>query len=310
MYIMMMFCRLYGKDDTSQFFLPWVLLIHTVAEGFSFDWAKLLSESLASRITKYRAHKTSGKTSSFFMSFYIMDAICFMTPFPLMRWSWTPTNAEPIHVYHLKLWEDKAKEFVYEIFNWVMVPMHVSIFNHPPPIISDNTTTNLSSVAYWYIEAEFSYIRVFGTSVPPYALPLFLPDKLVCCEIFWKTVLGGISKELKGVSKKVWSPISIHIGTYSLLYFGHAKAEATTLEEMKLVDIEFKKHDPNKVVSNHMARCGLKRYEHEDSPHDEIFRGARSYSEVLSWVQALLPVDMVDFYKFQENRRSCLSKVL
>jgi hypothetical protein len=88
-----------------------------------------------------------------------------------------------------------------------------------------------------------------------------------------KTVLGGISKELKGVSKKVWPPFPIHIGAYSLLDFGHAKAEATALEEMKLVDIEFKKHDPSKVVSNHLASCGLKRYEHEDSPHDEIFLG-------------------------------------
>jgi hypothetical protein len=233
-----------------------------------------------------------------------------MTPFPLMSWSWTPTNAYPIHVYHSKLWEDKAKEFVYEIFNWVMVPMHVSIFGHLPPRISDNITANLSSVADWYIEAKFSYIRVFGTSVPPYALPLFLPNKLVCREIAKQTVLSGISKELKGVSKKVWPPFPIHIGTYSLLDFGHAKAKATTLEEMKLVDIDFKKHDPNKVVSNHMASCGLKRYEHEDSPHDEIFRGVRSYSEVLRRVRALLPGDMVDFYTFQEHMRSCLPKVL
>jgi hypothetical protein len=310
MYIAMMVCRLYGKEDTAHFFLPWVPLIHTVAEGFSFDWAKLLSDSLASRITEYRAQKASGKASSFFMSAYIMDAICFMTPFPLMSWSWTPTNAEPIHVYHSKLWEDKAKEFVYEIFNWVMVPMHVSIFGHPPPRISDKIMANLSSVEDWYIEAEFSYIRVFGSSVPPYALPLFLPDKLVCREIARQTVLGGISKELKGVQKKVWPPFPIHIGTYSLLDFGHAKVEASALEEMKLVDIEFKKHDPNKVVSNHMASCGLKIYEHEDSPHDEIFRGVRSYSEVLSRIQALLPGDMVDFYKFQEHRRSCLPKVL
>jgi hypothetical protein len=77
--------------------------------------------------------------------------------------------------------------------------MHVSIFGHPPPRISDNITANLSSVADWYIEVEFSYIRVFGTSIPPYALPLFLPDKLVCREITRQTMLGGISKELKGV---------------------------------------------------------------------------------------------------------------
>jgi hypothetical protein len=98
----------------------------------------------------------SGKASSFFMYAYIMDSICFMTPFPLMSWSWTPTNEEPIHVYHSKLWEDKSKEFIYEILNWVMVPMHVSIFGHLPPRISDKIMAKLSSMTDWYTEAEFS----------------------------------------------------------------------------------------------------------------------------------------------------------
>jgi hypothetical protein len=306
----MMTCRLYGREDTTHFFLPWVPLIHTVAEGCSFDWAKLLSDSLTSRITEYRTQRESGKAASFFMSAYIMDVVCFMTPFPLMSWSWTPSDAKPIHVYHSKLWEDKAADFIYEIFNWVMVSMHVIIFGNPPPRISDSIAANLSSVADWYVEAEFSYIRVFGASVPPYALPLFIPDRLVCREIARQTVIGGISKELKGFSKKVWPPFPIHLNTYSLLDFGHAKAEATALEDIKFVHIEFKKHDPHRVVSNHMASCGLKRYEHENSPHDDIFRGARSYAEVLSRIQALSPEEMADFFKFQEHRRSCLPPVL
>jgi hypothetical protein len=95
-----------------------------------------------------------------------------------------------------------------------------------------------------------------------------------------------------------------------LLYFGHTKVEVTTLEEMKLVDIEFKKHDPSKVVSNHLASCGLKRYEHEDSMHDEIFWGARSFAEVLSQIQALSPRDMDEFFKFWEHQQSCLPHIL
>jgi hypothetical protein len=35
-YVAMMTCRLYGKEDTTHFFLPWVPLIHTIVEGFSF----------------------------------------------------------------------------------------------------------------------------------------------------------------------------------------------------------------------------------------------------------------------------------
>jgi hypothetical protein len=36
-YIAMMAYRLYGREDTTHFFLPWVPLIHTVAEGLSFN---------------------------------------------------------------------------------------------------------------------------------------------------------------------------------------------------------------------------------------------------------------------------------
>jgi hypothetical protein len=77
----------YGREDTSHFFLQWVPLIHQVAKGCSFDWVKMLSDSLTSRVTEYRVQKESRKTSSFFMSAYIMDVMCFLTPFPLMSWS-------------------------------------------------------------------------------------------------------------------------------------------------------------------------------------------------------------------------------
>jgi hypothetical protein len=231
----------------------------------------MLSNSLTSRVTEYRAQKENEKASSFFMSAYIMDAICFLTPFPLMSWSWTPAEDEPIHVYHSKLWKKKASNFIYEIFNSVMVPLHVTIFGHPPPRISDNIVTNMRSIADWYVEVEFAYLRFFEASVPRHTLPLFIPDKLSCREVANQTIIGGISKELKGYSKKVWPHFPVHLNSYSLLDFGHAKAEAVALEYLNLVSIEYKKHDPQRVMSNHLASCGLKRFEHENSPSDDIF---------------------------------------
>jgi hypothetical protein len=309
-YVAMMTCRLYGKEDTSHFFLAWVPLMFRVTKGSSFNWAKMLSDRLTNQVTEYREQKEKGKASSFFMSTYIMDIICSMTPFPLMTWSWTPTEDEPIHVYHAKLWENKAENFVYEIFNWVMVPLHVVIFGNLPPQISNNIVTNLSSIADWYVEEKFSYLRVFKASVPPHALPFFILDKLTCHKVARKTVIGCVSKELKGYSKKVWPSFPVHFNSYSLLDFWHAKAEAAALEDLNLVSIEYKKHDPQRVVSNHLENFRLKRFEHDNSPSDEIFRGARSYEEILARIKFLAPEERAYVLKFQEDRHSCRPAVL
>jgi hypothetical protein len=150
--------------------------MHEVAEGFSFNCAKILSDNLAKEITEYHSLKVKGKPASFYMSAHIMDAICFMKLVPLMSWSWTSTNAEPIHFYHSKLWEDKEKDLFYKICNYVVVSMCITLYSFPPPRISYNIMTILGKIADWYIEEHFSYIMVFGCLAPPYALPKFLLD--------------------------------------------------------------------------------------------------------------------------------------
>jgi hypothetical protein len=133
---------------------------------------------------------------------------------------------------------------------------------------------NLRTSADWYIEENFSCVRVFGFSFPSHSLPQFSPYKLVCREVSYQTVATGITKELKETQKKVWPTFHIQVGIFTLLDFGHTKVEVVALEDVKLVDIKFKRHDPHKVVENHLAQYNLKRYIHEESPYDDIFRGA------------------------------------
>jgi hypothetical protein len=280
-YVAMMLCIIFGKESSSHFLLPWVPIMHEVAEVYSFNLAKILSDTLAKEIKECHLLKAKGKPTPFYMSTYIMDAICFMKSFPLMRWSWTPTGTNPIYLYHSKLWEDKAKGFFYEIFHYVVVLMHITLYSFSPPRISDRIMEKLGKIPDWYIEEHFSYIKVFGCSVPPNSLPKFLPDRLVCREVAYQTVTGGINKELKSSQKKVWPTFPLQVGMFSLLDLDHSKVEATTLEDIKLVNIEFKKHDPHKIMGNHLALYNLKKYEHEASPQDKIFWGVRSYQEVL-----------------------------
>jgi hypothetical protein len=126
------------------------------------------------------------------MSAYIMDAICYMTPFPLMNWNWNTACAEPIHVYHSKLWEDNVKDFFYEICHYVVTRLHQILYGYAPSHISKQIMGNLKAIADWFIEEGFSYVKVFRCSIPPHALPKFLPDKLVCREVAYQIITGGI----------------------------------------------------------------------------------------------------------------------
>jgi hypothetical protein len=102
----------------------------------------------------------------------------------------------------------------------------------------------------------------------------------------------------------------IQVGIFSLSDFGHAKVEASALDDIKLADIEFKRHDPHRVVENHLAQFNMKRYIHENSPYDEVFRGVRSYDEVISRFQSLLEEEQSGFLSFQKHRRISLPKIL
>jgi hypothetical protein len=97
---------------------------------------------------------------------------------------------------------------------------------------------------------------------------------------------------------------------FSILDFGHSKMEVVALDDVKLVDIEFKRHEPHKVVENQLAQFNMKRYVHKSSSYDEIFKGFKSYAEVHDRFLTL-PLDQQDaFISFQKHRQNILPKVL
>jgi hypothetical protein len=115
-------------------------------------------------------------------------------------------------------------------------------------------------------------------------------------------VIGGNNKEMKVAQKKVWPTFPLQIGTFSLLEFSHSKVDDVALEDIKLVDIEFKRHDSYKIVENHLAQYNMKRYIHECSPRDEMLRGVSSYEEVINKFQTLSLDQHANFLSFQRHR--------
>jgi hypothetical protein len=146
LYVAMTLCRLFGKKNPCHFPAEWVPFLEEASEGYSFNWEGILSNNIAKEVSDYRAARARDQPVAFYMSSYIMDAIFFMTPFPLMNWSWNTTCLEPIHEYHSELWEENAKNSFYKICHFVVIPMHKMFFSYDPPRISKTVSKNLEPI--------------------------------------------------------------------------------------------------------------------------------------------------------------------
>jgi hypothetical protein len=111
------------------------------------------------------------------MSSYLVDVICAVTPFHLLAWSWSPSE-EPIHLYCSKMWEINCKNHFYDICNFFMIPLHLLLKNLPAPRFSQEAMNAIKEIGDWFIDDEFSYIRIFGCEGPPHLFPRYVPDRI------------------------------------------------------------------------------------------------------------------------------------
>jgi len=63
------------EKSPTHFFVEWVAIMNEVAEGYTFYWAKMMSNNLAKEIPDNKYRKSKGNPTPFYMSTYVMDAI-------------------------------------------------------------------------------------------------------------------------------------------------------------------------------------------------------------------------------------------
>ena len=99
------------------------------------DWDEILFDNLASNIWNYQSKRSTTQRiyPPFYLAAYVMDAICYVSRFPLMGWKWTTQNPLPIHMYHKELLDSKLISYFYRICHGVMLPLHGILYNKESP---------------------------------------------------------------------------------------------------------------------------------------------------------------------------------
>jgi hypothetical protein len=86
-----MIYRLYGEETSTHFRMEWFLMAYTVAKtGKAFNWANILSFSIMNRTWEAQGMKNP----IFYMTTYLIDAICVAHKFPAFNWAWNPSHPQ------------------------------------------------------------------------------------------------------------------------------------------------------------------------------------------------------------------------
>lgn len=125
-------------------------------------------------------------------------------------------------------------------------------------------------VGKYFVEEWYTYIKVFGSTLDPHVLALYVSDKLLAREIAHQTVGKGLTKTLKDNKKSLWPSFPIRCGYFSLANFNHATLESLSLESLRLHTFPKRKFDPNKIAHNITTAVKMKHFNHEANNSEDL----------------------------------------
>ena len=305
-FVAAMLCRLFGMLDINKFSSEWLPLIDVATNADILDWAKILSDTLYTVVLNYQSKRSLSQRvyPPFYPSAYIMDSICLVSEFPIMGWKWTTQDPLPIHVYHKVLWDSQFVPHFYQICHGFILPLYKIMYDKDPPRCSLEAQIDIIPIARWFGEEWFTYIRVFGSTVPPHVLPLYVPDKLLAREIAYQTCSeGSLTKDLKDKKKAIWPQFPVACGVFSLFDVGHAFDEVENVTCLQLFKFSSRPFDPNKVAQEFTTNVKIRVFSGKKDLFDDLFQSKISLKEILQEAKSRLSSgDLQKFTLYRERR--------
>ena len=137
------------------------------------------------------------------MSTHLMDIMCANLEFPSLEWKWEPSFPS-LHVYCKMLWENNYKEDYDQICNESFPTLYEALFEEETPCLSLDRQAIVKDLGDWYMTPAGVYIRILGSTKPPYWLPHFVPNSLFLQEIAYQTFISGVAASLHKNKKRLW----------------------------------------------------------------------------------------------------------
>ncbi len=145
---------------------------------------------------------------------------------------------------------------------------------------------------------------MFGSTVPPHVLPLYIRDKLLAREIAYQTCSeDGLTKDLKEKKKAIWPQFPVACGAFSLFDVGHTFTEVENVTFLQLFKFPSRPFDPSNVAQDFTTNVKIKVFVRKKDLFDDLFQSRSSLQEILWEARSKLsPDDLQRFMLYRERR--------
>jgi len=144
-------------------------------------------------------------------------------------------------------------------------------FYKKSPRSLEEAKIDIFSLAIWFGEELFTYIRVFGSIKALHVLPYYVRITYWQERFPTKHWGDGITKTLKEQNKSISPTFPLQCGAFMLHDFGHMKKEIQNITSLNLATMSSKQYDPNKVAKHFIALVKIRQFIHEDDEFDYLF---------------------------------------
>jgi hypothetical protein len=156
------------------------------------------------------------------MASYFLNVVCARNSFLGIHIYWNYLEV-PMHVYFLMLWENKYKKYYRLICVSFLSQLYFVIFRKECLRVTDHTKKMINYIGDWYLEDNFTYIKIYDETMSPHIFPKYVQHRLDVGEISSQTILQGFNTTFI-IEKKV-IPYGIVLGNYFIMDPKHVRKE-------------------------------------------------------------------------------------
>lgn len=154
--------------------------------GRTFNWGVILSSAITRALERTKENNIE-LAPSFFMLAYLLDCMC--ASFEFISMNWETNNNLPISEVFQHLQFNKYKSSYSIIWDFFWAPLFKFFYGKECPSLFEDAKMVIKYIGDWFLVEEYTYIRIYGITTPPYILPKYVLDNLLLSQIAFQTII-------------------------------------------------------------------------------------------------------------------------